>query len=218
MEWSLLAGLDEDVRREVVAACRRRRFRRGEVVFHEGDPGDSLFLVTSGRVAIQQTTRLGDVVILALYGPGEAFGEMALLREDRSRTATAVAARPTELLALHRRDFAALRDREPSVDRLLLEALGARVERLTGHLIEALHQPADTRLARRLLDLFDRFGQDAATVEVAITQDDLASMAGTTRPTANRVLRALEDAGVITIGRGRLTLLDRAGLDRRARG
>ena len=217
MEWSLLAGLDPQLKQEVVASCRRRRFARGEIVFHQGDPGDSLFIVSAGRVAIRVSTALGDVVTLAVLGPGDAFGEMALLRDDPARTASAVALDSAELLALHRRDFEQLRRREPQVDRLLVEALAARVERVNQYLLEALHQPADKRLARRLIDLFARFGGGAQGAALSFTQEDLASIAGASRPTANRLLRDLEDAGIIEIGRGRLRLLDPQALERRAR-
>jgi CRP/FNR family transcriptional regulator, cyclic AMP receptor protein len=217
MAWSLLDGLDDAVRRTVVAACRRRAFARGEVLFHEGDPGDAVFVVTKGRVAIRVSTPLGDVATLAVMGPGDSFGEMALLRSDRTRTASAVALEASEALSLRHDEFVALRHRDPSVDALLICALTARVERLNTRLLEALYDPVDVRVARRLLALFDRFGDGGDSPTVALTQEDLASMAGTSRPTANRSLRDLERAGIVAIGRGRIQLLDDERLRRRAR-
>src|ERR671922_1063228 len=104
MEWPLLDGVPEEPRRRVLAAARLRRFARGEVIFHEGDPGDTLHLIARGRVAVRVTTPLGDTATLAVLGPGDFFGELALLSES-PRTATVTALEKTETMALHRDAF-----------------------------------------------------------------------------------------------------------------
>lgn len=217
MEWPLLANLDDDLRRKVLSAARRRVFRRNEVIFHEGDPGDTLHLVLKGHVAIRVSTPLGDRATLTVLGPGEAFGELALLSDDSTRTATAAAVEGAETMALHRRDFADLRRSDPAVERMLVDALSSRVGRLTGHLVEALYEPVEVRLVRRLLALAETYVDGDEPTSVPLTQEDLASMAGTTRPTANRILRELEDTGAVAIARGRIEILDAAALERAAR-
>lgn len=210
MEPPLLATLDEAERRAVLAQARRRRFAKGEVLFHEGDLGDALHLLVKGRVAIRVTTPLGEVATLSILGGGAAFGELALLAPDSRRTATAVALEATETLALGRTAFEGLRSRHPAVERAVVDGLAASVARLSAQLLEALYLPADRRVVRRLLGLVEVYGP-----VVPLTQEELAQLAGTTRPTVNRVLRDAEAAGLVALGRGRVEVRDPEGLRRR---
>lgn len=212
MGRSLLDDLDGVDRRELVTAARRRRFGRGEVLFHEGDPGDSLHVVCKGYVAIRSTTRLGDVVTLAVLGPGQSFGELALLTPEAERSASAVALEPAETLSWRRVQVDELRNSSPDVDQFLIEVLAEQVQRLSGLLVEALHLPVETRVLRRLAALAELYDTDAAEVTVPVTQEDLASLAGTTRPTANRVLKEVEAKGLIQLARGRIVITDRDAL------
>lgn len=213
MDYEILAGLDEADRRAVLAACTRHRYARGEVVFHQDDLGDKFHHIASGRVTIQVSTSRGDVAMIAVLGRGEGFGEQALLGLGQRRTASAVALEPTRTLALSRTQFEDLRTTHPTVDDLLLAHLARHVRRLTDLYVETLFLPAEKRVLRRLLDLEELY--DGA--EIAVTQEDLASLAGTTRPTANRALQAAVDAGEVTASRGRLLVVDRESLARRAR-
>lgn len=216
MRRSLLEDLKDVDRKDLVAASRRRRFSRNEVLFHEGDPGVSLHVVTKGYVAIRASTQLGDVVTLAVLGPGEVFGELALLNEDETRTASAVALDAVETLSWQRDHVQGLRDRSSDVDRFLIEVLVEQVQRLSGLLVEALHLPVQRRVLRRLSALAELYDSDSDIAEVPVTQEDLASLAGTTRPTANRVLRDAESKGMLELSRGTIRILDRDGLARRA--
>lgn len=123
-----------------------------------------------------------------------------------------------ETLALRRDAFEEVRERYPSVERVLVRALADEVRRLSGLLVEALYVPADKRVYLRLLDLVRLFGGPAPAVPIVIplTQEQIGEMAGTTRPTANRILRGAEDAGLLTITRGRIEILDVDALARRA--
>ena len=124
MEWELFGGAPpEDVQR-VLAVARRRRFDRGEVVFHQDDPAESLHLVAAGRFAITRRTMLGEEALLAIRQPGEAFGELALISEQR-RSATAAALEAGETLSVLYDDFEHLRTRHPGVDRMLVALLAA---------------------------------------------------------------------------------------------
>lgn len=217
IDFPLLAGLGETERSRLLAAGELRRFRRHEVVCHEGDPGDSLHLILSGRLAIRVTTPLGDVATLTLLGAGDSFGELALLDPDARRTATVVALEPTRTLALRRSVLVALREQHPEFDRFLIITLAGYVRRLSAMVLEAMYLPVEQRVRRQLARLARIYGGDAPRAEIHLTQDDIASLAGTTRATANRVLRALQTRGVLTLARGHIVILDRAGLERGTR-
>jgi CRP/FNR family cyclic AMP-dependent transcriptional regulator len=213
MEWRLLAGFpDADVRR-LVSIARRRRFARNEVVFHHDDPGDSLHLIAAGRFAVRIMTPLGDTAILAVRGPGESFGEMALVGDLPRRTATVAALEDAETFAIYKNDFARLRADHPSVDDVLFAFLVAEVRALDERLLEALYISADRRILRRLHDLVG----DLPGVELPLTQAELAELAGTSRSTVNRVLRNEERRGTVALSRGRIRVLDPAQVARRAR-
>ena len=219
METDLLGGLSETERRLVTAKMTRRSFHKGDTLFFEGDPGASVHIILKGRVAVRTSTPQGDVVTLTVLGPGDCFGEQALLSETSQRTASVVALEAVETRALHRDDFEDLRSKQPSIERFLVDLLAAQVRRLTGQVLEALYVPAEKRVIRRTADLarlYDSADVDGTT-EIPMRQEDIASMAGTTRPTANRVLKQLEDDGVLLLSRGRTVILDRAELERRAR-
>lgn len=210
----LLDTLDEDERREVFAAARRRRFTRNEVVFHDGDPGDTLHLVVEGHFAIRITTPLGDQAMVRVFGPADYFGELALLSPG-PRRGSAISLDGGETLSLHRHDFEALRAKRPKINEVLTNALVAEVRRLSTSLIEALYVPVERRIWLRMIDLVELFGGDAPVV-VPLTQDDIAQLAGTTRPTANRVLRAGEEQDVLRLTRGRVEVHDPTALRRLA--
>ena len=125
MQWPILAGIPEDDARRVLQIARRRVFGRREVVFHRGDPADTLHLVHSGRFAVRINTPLGDTVMLSLIGPGETFGEIALLDDTAPRSATVVAVEKGETRAIHKLDFDALRARHPGGRRHPRDRAGA---------------------------------------------------------------------------------------------
>jgi CRP/FNR family transcriptional regulator, cyclic AMP receptor protein len=202
MEWELFAGVpDEDVRR-LLTIARRRRFDRGEVVFHRGDPADCLHLIVSGRFAVAITTPLGATALLGVRGPGDAFGELALVAGgDAHRSATVAALEPAETRSVFVADLERLRREHPSVDGLLVRVLGERVRRLSEQLTEAYYLPAETRVLRRLVELGELYGGD-----IPLRQEQVAELAGTSRATANRVLRELERQGVVELRRAAVSV------------
>lgn len=203
---------------QLLARARRRRFSAGEVVFHAGDPADTLHLIRRGRFSVRIMTEFGDAATLNVIGPGDAFGELALLTPGAPRSATIASLEEGETLSVHQIEFNALRERVPTIDRLLIGLLAVQVRRLSGQLVEALYLPADTRVRRRLLDAVAAYGPVEAGAVVPLTQEELASMAGTSRATVNRVLREEEQHGAVKLGRGRTTLVDPGALEHRARG
>ena len=213
MDWPLLADLPPEDVRKLLAIARRRTFSRGEVVFHHDDPADSLHLVVRGRFGARVLTPVGDSVLVEVVGPGQSFGELALLLPDARRSATVDALEAGETRSVRRDEFASLQREHPGVKDILLRLLAEQLRRSTDRVVEAHYVDAETRVRRRLLDL-------AATYEggvVPLTQEDIAAMAGTSRATVNRVLREEEKLGTVALARGRTSLLDRAELERRCR-
>ena len=157
MDWALLGGLSDADTRVVLASAHRRRFARGEVVFHEADPADTVHLVVEGRFAARRSTPAGDTVTFSILGPGDTFGELALLGSQPRRTSTVVALEPAVTLSLGFGEVERLRAAHPTVERQLVTMLAQRVSRLSDHLLEALHVPADERIVRRLLEICDRY-------------------------------------------------------------
>ena len=190
MEWQLLGPVPAEELRRLLSIARRRTFGRGEVVFHRGDPADSLHLVAKGRFAVRIVTPLGDSALLGIRGPGSAFGELALLEEAGTRSATVSALEPAETHAVYRTDFARARREFPGVDAVLAALLAEEVRRLSTRLVEAHYVDAETRVLRRLREAAEQYaGGGADRVVVPLTQEDIAGLAGTSRATVNRVLR-----------------------------
>jgi CRP-like cAMP-binding protein len=218
MDWPLLAPLDEDERRRLLASARRRRFARGEVLVHQGDPSDSLHLVGSGRLAVRVATADGDNATLNLLGPGDYFGELSLLDgKPPRRSASIVALEPAETLSLSATAFRELRQRHRGAEQLLLALMARRVEELSARLLEAMYDDLDHRVVRRLAELARLYAEDAAgPVTIPLTQEHLAELVGGTRPSVNQVLQRLAGRGVVELGRGRITVLHREWLARTA--
>jgi CRP/FNR family cyclic AMP-dependent transcriptional regulator len=212
----MLDAIDPRERGALLQVGVRRRFSRGEVVFHEGDPGDALHIVTAGVFVARMASTMGEVIAVNVFATGDVFGELVLLTPGARRSATVAALRPSATLMVAQAHFDALRARVPSVDRILLSLLAQRNRALTHHLIELQFTPADQRVLRRLLD----FHAMTATPEdggwVHLNQAEVAILAGTTRSTANRVLRAAAAHGQVELGRGRVRVVDAAGLRRAA--
>jgi CRP-like cAMP-binding protein len=216
MDWPLLGSLDEDDRRALLATTRVRHFGRGEVVVHEGDPADSLHLVESGRLAVRVTTPSGERATLNLLGPGQYFGELSLL-DGRApiRSASIVALEQSTTRTLSATAFRELRQRHRAAERFLLALLARRVEELSGRVVEVMYDGLDRRVHRRLVDLAALYDEGKPTVVITLTQELLAELVGGTRPSINQVLQRLADQGIVELGRGRITVLDRRALERK---
>lgn len=215
MQWQLLAGIPPDDVRAVLSLARRSTYRRGEVVFHHHDPADAVHLIAKGRFDIRITSPHGDVVSLAIRGPGEIFGELAIVT-GAERSATVSALEPGETLVLRGSELRRLAREHPSVDEVLVRVLAEHVALLSERLVEAYTVDAETRVARRVLELGRVYGGEPPVV-IPLIQEDLAALAGTSRATVNRVLRDAESRGLVELGRGRTVLHDPDGLARLAR-
>jgi CRP/FNR family transcriptional regulator, cyclic AMP receptor protein len=212
MEWQLFADVPpEDVRR-LLAIARRRTFARNEVVFHRGDPANALHLIVEGRFAVSIITPLGETAMLGVRGPGDAFGDLALVSGGSAeRSATVSALEAGETFSVLREDFARLRREHPEVDAVLVAILAESVRRLSEQVTEAYYLSADDRVLRRLADLADLYGGT-----VPLPQEALAELAGTSRATVNRVLREQQERGTVELSRSKTTVLDLERLRRRS--
>lgn len=220
VEFPLLASLPESLQQRVVAAARRRRFDRREVVVHEGDLADSLHLVRSGRLAAQVATPHGQLATLTVIGPGEYFGEISLLNHRQPRrTATIVALETTETLSISRSTFNRLCEEHPDVLHLLTVALAGTVDRLTQRLLETMYDDLDHRVYRQLVVLAEVYADapSSNSATIPFTQEVLAEFVGGARPSVNGVLQKLQSRGLVQVHRGKVTVLDRAALTTRLR-
>ena len=205
------AGLDRDALSRLAGSMRSRRFRRGEVIFHLGDPGDALFVIMSGDVKISLPSETGEEAFLATIGAGHVFGELALL-DGAPRSASATALTPTETVVLPRDRFLELIATEAGVRDALLASIAGELRRLTTHVEELHFLDITGRLAARLV----RLAQDGGTrladggirLRKNLTQGDLAAMVGCTRQSVNKLLGQFTDDGLIRLEREGIVVID----------
>lgn len=202
----------------------QRHFGRHEIIFCQGDPGDGLHVVASGHVSISRQSPDGDELILAMYEPGEYFGELALFdREPRS--ASAIAVDECATLFLSRSAFRSFLEAHPTAVFTCLEAIVWQLRRLTDLADEIALLDVRSRLARRLLRLAEQGMVGTGTGDgramrraFRITQQQLASMTGATRESVNKHLNAFVDEGIIQLERGYIRIVDRQRLEECSRG
>ncbi len=205
---------EEDLER-VAEVTVPRRFEPGEAVFHEGDQSDTCYIVRSGHVRAVREHSGGRTITLATFGPGDIFGELAIFDEER-RSATVESLEPTEAAAILAGDMRRLLREHPEIAVKLLAALGRRLREMNDRLSRQSFQTVQSRVASVLADLVVSARTEGAgdgDVLITATQTDLAQLAGSSRESASRFLAVLERAGVITQGRGKLTVHNPAALE-----
>ncbi len=212
---ALFRALGDVALAEVARQFRARRFRRHEVIFHEGDPGDSLFVVGSGSVKIALGSAEGDEAIIATLGRGDFFGELSVL-DGEDRSATAIALEPTELGSLARAPFLLLVETQPEFRSALLTGLAAELRGLTHHVEELHFLNLPGRLAMRLVELARQAGGPGPGAQLPwhYTQSDLASMIGGSRQSVSRLLSDLAAQGLVRIERDAIVIPDVEALAR----
>ena len=197
----LFKGLDPAQRADVARLMREATFTSGQVIFSRGDPGREVFLVLDGKVRLSVVTVEGRELAFSMAGPGGVFGEIAAL-DGGTRTAFATATTPVKAASLSHVDFNRLVASTPpladAVIRLLCSRLRDADQQLEG---VALHR-IEVRLARYLVGLLQQrdpqLKQERATLEIGMSQGELALLLGATRPKVNAALAALEETGAIT--------------------
>ncbi|MGI8728077.1 MAG: Crp/Fnr family transcriptional regulator [Solirubrobacterales bacterium] len=205
----LLSDLDEDEIGRVARVVVPRAFPKGDVVFHEGDQSDACYVIRSGDVRVTRQHSDGRVITLATLGGGEIVGELAML-DGEVRSATVEALTDVELLALSAVDMRSLLKRNPDLTAKLVVALTRRVRETNERVSSQSFQTVPSRVAG-VLDQLVADGdhpQGSEGMTIRMTQADLAQMAGTSRESVSRFLAILERAGVVRVGRGRVTVTD----------
>lgn len=208
----LFRGLPPQALERIAALAVQRSFRGGEIVFSQGDPGDALYAVVNGKIRISAGTADGREISLNIMEPGDTFGEIALL-DGGTRTATATASLPSELVSIRRDHFTGLLEREPRVALELLRLCGERLRWTSGLAEDAALLDASARLAKRLLSLGLLHGQRTPTgLTLRISQEDLATFLGVSRQVVNQYLQGWKARGWVDLGRGSVTVRDEQAL------
>jgi CRP/FNR family transcriptional regulator, cyclic AMP receptor protein len=190
-------------------------FERGETIFHQGSVGSTLYIIMTGQVRIYTNSQAGQELTVTIFRNGDFFGEMALL-DNRPRAASAVAMCKTTALTLHRAAFLHTINDCPPIAVSILEVLAARIRHSNLMAEQLASLSASQRVVRQLLDLAACYGvADGAAIRIDLhlTQDDLASLSGTTRETVNRVLASLRDQGLIRVRRAQVSVLNLSQLE-----
>lgn len=206
---SLFADLEPDELAAVARTVRRRQCPRGTLILAQDEPGSVGFLIISGSVDVLLESEDGRQFIIARLGPGDHFGEMALL-DAEPRSATVMATADTELLVMRRDEFLAELLRHPRTMLRMLVSLSRRLRRADAQVASLAFGDTAARLAR-LLVANAAPGPRGRSVEVA--QDDLASMVGATRQTVGRIFGTWRRQGYIATGRRRTVILNAEALD-----
>ena len=212
----LFSGLTEDELRAVATVARIDAFEAHETVFREGDTGSTVYVIAAGHATALREHPDGRVITLARFGPGDIFGELAVL-DDQRRSATVQAMDALETIAILGPDMQRLLGEHPGIALRLIVALGRKLRETNERVAGLSFQTVQTRVAKVLSQLAQAARSEGAgdhDVLITSTQAQLARLAGSSRESASRFLAVLERAGIITQGRGRLTVHDPAALER----
>jgi CRP/FNR family transcriptional regulator len=206
---ALFADLEEGALERFSHVAVPRSFPAGTRVFHEGDNSDACYIVREGSFRVTREHTDGRAITLATLGPGEIFGELAMLDGDK-RSASAEALTDGELLALPAGDVLALLARHPEIALKLVAGLVRRLRAANVRLSRQSFQTVPSRVAGILAQLSSEAqnGGEQGSITIRMNQSDLAQLAGTSRESVSRFLAELERAGVVNCGRGRVTVLD----------
>jgi CRP-like cAMP-binding protein len=215
----LFARLDDEAANALSAAMGTIRLAKGEVLFHEGDSEDRLYVVVSGKIKLGRSGSAGRENLIAVLGPGQMFGELSLFdRGPRSTTATAVT--PCEIRTLEHDELMGWLTGRPEVAQSLLGQLAARLRRANDVVADMVFSDVPGRVAKQLLELAQRFGDkrdDGVHVHHDLTQEELAQLVGASRETVNKALADFAARGWIRLEPRSVTILDVERVERRAR-
>jgi CRP/FNR family transcriptional regulator, cyclic AMP receptor protein len=203
---------------EELAALRRRavvrRFARGATIVHQGEVPGRVVLIERGHAKVMATTEDGKEIVLAFRGPGDIVGEAAALSGE-PRTATVRALDPIEALAIPVADFEAAIEEQPRIALVLLRVVIARLREADRQQFEFAAFQTIGRIARRLVELAERFGEpcdDGVRISLRISQEELAGWAGASREATSKALHDLREIGLIDTERRQVTIHSVDGL------
>jgi CRP/FNR family transcriptional regulator, cyclic AMP receptor protein len=211
-----LGALPQPARRALEAVARRRTYAAGDTLVHEHDDTGGVLVLLEGQVVASTSAGEGQEVAVTIAGPGELVGELAALTR-RPRTATLRARTDVVALAISADDFRALLRTDPDAASAVLDVVIARLDAADDQRRELVGLDVAGRVARRLLDLAERFGTpcDDGGVEVAVTQDELAAWTGASREAVTKALQALRALHAVETHRRRVVVVDAQALRRR---
>ena len=206
---SLFGQVGDDILAGVSAQLHRKTFRKGTIIFHKDQAGDALYIVESGRVRIFLPTQGGEELTVDVAGPGDVFGELALL-DGRPRSASAGTLEDTVTFTISRDEFQKYLERAPQLAAALVELLSSRLRHVTEYAESLAFLDVHGRLARTLLEMSERYGvhKDGIEIDFDLTQADLATMVGATRERVNRALATFRAQGLIELRGRKIVLLD----------
>jgi CRP/FNR family cyclic AMP-dependent transcriptional regulator len=208
-----------DVWRRLADGGTRRRYRRGEALFSEGDLSDRVLIVESGWVKVSVASPDGHEAVLGLRGPGQVLGELSIL-DGAPRSASAIALEPVEATVVRAAELTRALDEDAEVSRELLRELARRLRDADRMRVEFATLDTLARVARRLLELAERFGEPGKdggiVVALPLSQEEVASWCSASRESTAKALRTLREIGCITTGRRTVTIQDREKLERQA--
>jgi CRP/FNR family cyclic AMP-dependent transcriptional regulator len=204
----LFASLKPALLDELAGKLTPKSYRRGEVIFHQDDPGSAMHIVKSGQVKIATTSPEGEEVIMAILKDSDFFGELSLL-DDKPRSANVVAMEATQTLTLRRDDFMDMLGKHPEMVSGVLASVAARLRRTDQLLEDAVFLDLPARLSKRLLELAQKHGiktDKGLEIDLRLTQQDLAAALGVTRVALNKHLGQLQDADLISLESKRIII------------
>jgi CRP/FNR family transcriptional regulator, cyclic AMP receptor protein len=215
----LFATLDQDAAASLRASMNEIELARGEVLFQEGDPGDSLYVVLRGKIKLGRTSGDGRENLVAVLGPGEMFGELSLF-DPGPRSAGATALVDSTLLGLSSDELTPWLASRPDVARALLRAIARRLRRTNDSMSDLVFSDVPGRVAKALLDLSARFGtpaEDGIHVAHDMTQEELAQLVGASRETVNKALADFAGRGWLRLEARAVVLTNVERLSQRSR-
>ena len=214
----IFANLNGEQLRTLPEKLHPRRYQRGEVIFHEDDPADRMHIIVEGRVKISIASEDGRERDIALFQPGDCFGEMALL-DGSNRSATATAMDATETIVLFRQDFLDFLGENPEVASDVNSLLIQRLRNVNEMLGDMVFLDVPTRVAKQLLALAETYSGEAKSgdaIVVPMGQDELARLVGASRETVSRALNSYRRMGMLDTSHRRITITDLARLEKMA--
>lgn len=202
----IFSRLNDDEINELTRLAVERRFSPGEFVFWEGDAPDWFYIVAEGRIKVFKHSSSGKEFIIAFFGPGEMFGEVAVF-EGKSYPASAQAVAETKVLEIKREGFLSFLSSRPRVSLEIINVLSGRLRDAQSRLKDLAGEKVEQRLARILLMLSLKLGPN-----LPFTKQEIADMSGTTTETAIRIMSRFKASGIIRSARGKIVIMDEARL------
>lgn len=215
----LFASLDPSAAASLISSLSERRVAKGEILFHEGEPGDHLFVILEGKVKLGRASADGRESLMAILGPGEMFGELSLF-DPGPRAATATALTEAQVYRLGNAELMPWLATRPEVAAALLQALARRLRRTNEAMADLVFSDVPGRVAKALMDLGEKFGTMTAQglqVTHDMTQEELAQLVGASRETVNKALADFAQRGWIQLESRQVLILDVDRLGKRAR-